>query len=86
MTTEHWKRPVADHVRDMGLQVGDIIEGWEEWKPGEWNLTRLTLLWLGAEVAVWRETRQTWQRPEWSPPRETADWVLGCRNWEKIQP
>lgn len=74
---------VADQCRAMGLQVGDTIEGTEgdeQW----WDTTRLTLLWLGKTVAVWSVTSRINSRPEWSEPREEANWTLRHRDWRKV--
>jgi hypothetical protein len=74
---------VADHCRAMGLQVGDTIEG-TEGAGARRRTTRLKLLWLGKTEAVWSETTRTRSEPDWTEPRECADWVLGCRDWFKI--
>lgn len=76
---------VADECRALGLHVGDTIEsteGGKEW----WNTTRLTLLWLGEEEAVWRKTSRSSDKPEWSEPREAVNWTLSCRDWQKVTP
>jgi len=67
----------------LNVRVGDTIEGTEKW-PGGWNTARLTLLWLGKEVAVWRETFHSSINPEWTPPEESADWTLDCREWRHV--
>lgn len=67
----------------MGLNVGDTIEG-TECGPGWWNTTLLTLLWLGEEEVVWRETSRSSKRPDWSDPREAVNWTLDCRDWRKV--
>jgi hypothetical protein len=41
----------ADQCREMGIQVGDTIEGREEGK-GWFHEARMTLKWLGDNVAV----------------------------------
>lgn len=74
---------VADQCRELGLQVGDTIEG-REASGSYWHEARLTLLWLGDEVAVWRETSRSENRPDWSDPEETADWTLEYRVWRKV--
>lgn len=75
----------ADMVRALKIHVGDTIEGREgKGPPGWWQITRLTLLWLGEEVAVWRETSRSQMSPEWSTPRESANWTLSCRDWKKV--
>lgn len=76
---------VADQCREMGLSVGDTIEGTEgggDW----WNTTRLTLLWLGEQQAVWMMADRSSTRPEWSEPREAVNWTLSCREWRKVAP
>lgn len=74
---------VADQCRALGLKVGDTIEG-TEGGYGWWNTTRLTLLWLGATEAAWSVTDRHSRRPEWSEPREAANWTLSCRDWRKV--
>lgn len=79
---------VADQCRKMGLKVGDTIEGRQEgagWMGKEWwNVTRLTLLFLGETEAVWRMTDRN-QLRDWSTPREITNWTLSCRKWRKIE-
>lgn len=74
----------AEQARALGLAVGDTIEGREEAPRGYWHEARLTLLWLGDEVAVWRATERSSERPNWSEPEECADWTLECRQWRKV--
>ena len=74
---------VADQCRALGLSIGDTIEGTEGGKEW-WNTTRLTLLWLGETEAVWRVTSRTSNRPQWSVPREAANWTLSCRDWRRV--
>ena len=74
---------VADQCRELGLQVGDTIEG-HEGGNGWWNTTRLTLLWLGETEAAWRVTDRSSSRAEWSEPREATNWTLSCRDWRKV--
>ena len=73
----------ADQCRAMGLSVGDTILGREEYAHG-WNEARLTLLWLGDEVAVFMATDRSSARVEWSDPEESADWTLEFRDWKKV--
>lgn len=75
---------IATQCRKLGLQIGDTIEGREEY-PGGWSEARLTLLWLGEEVAAWRVTERSSSHPEWSEPEESADWTLECREWRKLE-
>lgn len=74
----------AEQARAMGLAVGDTVEGREQRGP-YWDVTRLTLLWLGEHVAVWSATSRWSDDPEWSEPEETADWTLDGRPWQKVQ-
>jgi len=79
----------AKQCRDMGLVVGDTIEGKEqlicdghEW----WIISRLTLLWVGEEIAVWSETHISCTDDKWSDKKEAAHWTLDRRKWEKVRP
>jgi len=72
----------ADQCRAMGLSVGDTITGREEYQGG-WSEAKLTLLWLGEEVAVFRAINRTSRSPKWSEPEESADWTLEYRHWKK---
>jgi len=79
MTSHH----TAAQCRAMGLQIGDTIEGRQEWPDG-WQEARLTLVWMGETVAVWKATTRTKRRPTWSPPEESSLWTLNCREWRKV--
>jgi hypothetical protein len=74
----------ADQCRKLGLKVGDTIEGTETY-AGWWGTARLTLLWLGEHAAVWRVTERSKEHPEWSTPREAANWTLAHREWRKVE-
>ena len=74
----------AEQARALGLVVGDTIEGREEGPRGYWHEAKLTLLWLGDEVAVWSVTERSRARPNWSEPEESANWTLECRQWRKV--
>lgn len=77
----------ADKCRAMGLKVGDTIEGREGDEKGTWwDVTRLTLLWLGQATAVWSQTHINHMNPEWSAPKEESHWCLDFRNWRKVTP
>lgn len=76
---------VADQCRALGLKVGDTIEGTEGWGRSICT-TRLTLLWLGEEEAVWRVTEREKNSSAWSQPHESTGWTLGCREWRKVVP
>lgn len=75
---------VAEQCRSLGIQVGDTIVGREE-LGDYWCETKLTLLWIGETIAVWKETSRSSHRNEWSEPEESADWDLGFREWMKVQ-
>lgn len=70
----------ADQCRSIGLQVGETIEGTEE---GE--TARLTLQWIGEEVAVFRVTELHFGESAWTRPKQSADWDLSCRDWVKVE-
>lgn len=74
----------ASECRARGLEVGDTIEGTEYWRDGQNCRTRLTLLWLGKEVAVWRVVSKASYETRWSVPREAANWTLSCRDWRIV--
>ena len=76
----------AEQCRHMGIAVGDVIEGRETYEDGNWNEARLELLWLGDEVAVFREQSRSWMRSEWTEPHEKSCWTLDCRRWRKVTP
>jgi len=76
----------ADQARELGLKVGDTIQGREDVGEG-WSEARITLLWLGTTQAVWivsgRTNRSRFERG-WSFPYESAGWDLHCRDWERV--
>lgn len=73
----------ADDCRKRGLQVGDTIEGRSEGPGSWWHEARLTLLWLGESVAVWRVQTRNIDRQVWDRARESAQWSLTHRRWKK---
>lgn len=73
----------AESVRDMGLSVGDTIEGQQVQYDGTLNTVRMTLLWVGESIAVWRWTERYGLGP-WSRPEESATWDLSFRTWRKV--
>lgn len=89
MTREPLKFPgripanTADQCRALGLKVGDTIEGREE-DGSYWHEARLTLLWIGEEVAVWSASTRSNFYPAWSAPEEGDDWTLDDRDWYRI--
>lgn len=76
-------RTTAEQCREMGLSVGDVIEG-REGSGGWWSESRLTLLFLGAQVAVFSEQRRNSAQPEWRDDGESGNWTLNCRAWRKV--
>lgn len=79
LTTMIDKYP-ADQCREMGLKVGDTIEGCEGGK--NWSVrVRLTLLWVGEQQCAWKETRINNNKKTWSDPIEKCNWNLGYRKW-----
>jgi len=75
---------VADECRKMKLKVGDTIFGRED-TCGHWHEAKLTLLWLGKEIAIWSETTRSSRNTEWSKPCETGSWSLLWREWKKVE-
>ena len=77
----------ADQARELGLTVGNTIQGREGGGDG-WHEARITLLWLGTTHTVWIVSGRS-SRPReggaWSSPHEATDWDLGCREWERIE-
>jgi hypothetical protein len=77
----------AEQIRELGLAVGDTIQGREE--VGDyWHEARITLLWIGATHAAWIVSGRS-SRPRegnaWSAPHEALQWDLSYREWERIE-
>lgn len=73
----------AGQCREMGLVVGDVIQGREHY--GEhWRDSRLTLIFISEEVAVFKEECRNSRQPDWRDYGESACWTLNCRQWHKI--
>jgi hypothetical protein len=77
----------AEQARELGLTVGDTIQGREEAGEG-WHEARISLLWLGTTHAAWIVSGRS-SRPReggaWSPPHEAMSWDLTWRHWERIE-
>ena len=73
----------ADQARELGLKVGDTIQGREEVGDG-WHDAWITLVWLGKVNTVWISSGRSHRRP-WSPPCETVNWDLETRDWARIE-
>ena len=76
---------VVQQCKKLGITIGDTIQGREEYGDG-WNEARLTLLWLGAETAVWSVATRNDRQPRWQQQGEESNWTLDCRDWRKVQP
>lgn len=88
MSSPFLKRPLggdpADQCREMGIKVGDTIQGREVCGRKYWHEARLTLIWIGDKTAVWTVQERANDSPEWSEPDECACWTLDCRKWRKV--
>ena len=77
----------AEQARELGLTVGDTIQGREEVGEG-WHEARITLLWIGTTHTAWIVSGSS-SRPRegdaWSAPHEATNWDLACREWERIE-
>jgi hypothetical protein len=77
----------AEQARELGLQVGDTIQGREEVGDG-WHEARITLCWIGTTNTAWIVSGRS-SRPReggaWSPPHEATYWDLSCRDWQRIE-
>ena len=67
----------------MGLEIGDVIEGFETYGDGQWTEARLKLLWVGRTIAIWDVWRRSSRHPEWVYDSEAANWTLDSRDWRK---
>jgi len=73
----------ADLVRELDLAVGDTIACADR-IGGKLEFTRLTLLWVGEEVAVWRVKRRWDGAVTWRDDGENAYWNLTQHRWSKV--
>lgn len=78
-------RPKAGHCaaqcHELGLVPGHVIVSREQLSNDSWSEAKLTLLWLGAELAVWNVQRRTDLAPNWIFSGEQSDWTLTNRDW-----
>jgi hypothetical protein len=75
----------ADQTRQLGMRVGDTIEGREDWGNGRGQVTRLTLLWAGETEAVFSEAScLPHLSDKWRAPVESSNWTLKYRDWQII--
>ena len=72
----------ADEARSLGLKVGDVIRGREDYHGG-WNEVRLTVLWMGERCVVYRRQWRGNYTPEglWIDSGEVATFTLSCREY-----
>lgn len=76
----------ARQCRQLGLTVGDTIVGRETYSTGAWSEAKLTLLWMGKDVATWKVHRRTVNQPRWRLTGEQANWTLAHREWMRVLP
>lgn len=74
----------AAQCRELGLAVGDTLVGRETYSTGAWTEAKLTLLWVGAELAVWKVQRRSNVKPHWRVSGEQSNWTLNCRDWYQL--
>ena len=74
----------ADQVRAMGLQVGDRIMGIAENLDG-YHEALLEVLWIGAQVVVFKAQCRYGADADWEPPYESGAWSLAFRPWTKVR-
>ena len=70
----------AKQCREMGIQVGDTIIGREDYDGG-WNEAKLTLIFAGEQVAVFKVMCRNSTFPEWQDDGESGSWRLNHRDW-----
>jgi hypothetical protein len=69
-------------VKEFSLKVGDTIRGKELRIGGGWHEARLTLIWVGEELCVWRyQWRNSNNEDRWYDEGESANWTLMYREW-----
>jgi hypothetical protein len=73
----------ADQARELGLKVGDTIQGRQEVGDG-WHDAWITLVWLGKVHTLWIVSGRNNRRP-WSSPYESVTWDLDSREWERTE-
>lgn len=73
----------ATQVRQLGLAVGDFIQGKTIYLAG-WEESCLQILWIGHKAVVFHEWRRTSNVPDWTDCGEVASWDLSWRDWQKV--
>lgn len=71
----------AEQCASLGLAIGSIIIGRETLSNGHWSDAKLTLLWVGKELAVWRVHRRSHKDLDWKETGEQSNWTLDVRDW-----
>lgn len=83
--TNPYSSSAAEQVRELGLAVGDTIQGRKK-VDGDWHEDRITLLWIGATHAAWIVSgRRLHEGDAWSAPDEASQFALTGREWERIE-
>lgn len=75
----------ADQCREMGLKVGDTIIGREDWGENGWSESKLTVLFIGEQAAVFKCVQRGNKNSEWGESRESGSWVLHARPWSLVE-
>lgn len=71
----------ADEIKSLGLKVGDIIRGKEEFGDW-WHEVRLTVVWVGEKKVVYRKQwRSSYFPGGWCSDGETANFTLSSRDY-----
>jgi hypothetical protein len=78
------KTDTARECQQLGINVGDNIVGRETYASGGWSEARLTLLWVGRRIAVWRVRERTSEKRRWGPAEESSMWTLRYRTWKRV--
>jgi hypothetical protein len=81
--TSSW---AAQQAREMGLVVGDTIVGREGNEiTGWWQEQRLTLLFIGEQLCVWRSEWRNHSSQVFREPTEQSAWSLKDRSWYLVK-
>lgn len=67
-------------IEEMGIEVGDVIEGDEGIPP---ITTRLKLIWAGKEIVVWQVFVQQRGSNRFVNQGERSNWTLNSRRWRR---
>jgi hypothetical protein len=71
------KRSPAEQCRELGISIGDTIEGEENG-----TRVRLKLIWLGQAAAIWMVYLK--ENGLWIESEESANWTLVARKWRRV--